>query len=120
MPRNKSYVSGSEFARNDLEDEFVEVPMKDIGTITKELGHSHIDVLKMDIEESEFAVIDIFENLMVEIDQICLETHQRLFDDGLVKLEQMNDTLRKKGYVLIWFSDRNEEFTYVKGELLSK
>lgn len=121
LPKNESHVSGSEYVRNELEDECVEVCMKDIGTIAKELGHTHVDVLKMDIEGSEFAVVDTLENYKgLAINQICLETHQRFFDDGIIKLEKMHDTLCKLGFVLIWASENYEELTYVKGELLSK
>ena len=52
-------------------------PVKTLKTIMSELGHDHIDVLKVDIEGEEYKVIpqmledDIFPK------QICLEYHNR-------------------------------------------
>ena len=42
--------------------------MKSLADIANELGHSHIDVLKMDIEGSEYEVIEnILESERVKI-----------------------------------------------------
>ena len=36
----------------------ITVPVKTLGTTMRELGHDHIDLLKMDIEGAEYAVLD--------------------------------------------------------------
>jgi len=46
--------------------------MKTFDDITRELGHNHIDVLKMDIEGSEYDVIGTILASPVTIDQILV------------------------------------------------
>ncbi len=49
--------------------------MKSIENIMKELGHKHIDVLKMDIESAEYDVIENILNAKISITQILIEFH---------------------------------------------
>ena len=54
LPKNPAYVSGSiSLQKNVNENEKVNVQMKTIADAAKQLGHDHIDVLKMDIEVAE-------------------------------------------------------------------
>ena len=43
----------------------------------RELGRDHIDVLKMDIEGSEYGVLE--DVLYLDIRQLLVEVHQRFF-----------------------------------------
>lgn len=119
LPQNKDYVSGSEILRSELDEQAIEVVMKDIYTIARELRHNHIDVLKMDIEGSEFSVIEsLKETTELIIEQICLETHQRFFENDILLIEKMNSRLNELGYVLLFVSENYENFTYVREEKL--
>jgi FkbM family methyltransferase len=51
-------------------------------TIFQSLGHKHVDVLKMDIEGSEYEVIDDLCDLHLRIDQVLVEFHHRFERDG--------------------------------------
>ena len=42
----------------------------------KENGHSHLDLLKMDIEGAEFEVIDSIIEDQVPINILCIEFHK--------------------------------------------
>lgn len=112
LPSNDDYVSGSEFKRGgELKKDFHNVLMHDLSFIMHELGHNHIDLLKMDIEGSEFDVIASLNEKTI-VKQICMEIHQRFFDNGIPKLLRMNKKLRKLGYELIFLSEEN--LTYIK------
>lgn len=52
-------------------------PVKTLKTIMSELGHDHIDVLKMDIEGEEYKVIPQMFADRIFPKQICLEYHDR-------------------------------------------
>lgn len=120
LPKNKNHVSGSEISRDELENEPINVYVKDIYTIANELGHKKINVLKMDVEGSEFEVINSLNKTSeLIIDQICLKTHQRFFDDGIMRLEKMDNELFDLGYSLIDVSENYEEFTYIRNEFLN-
>lgn len=57
-------------------DEFIEAPVSTLTTLMKERGDDHIDLLKMDIEGSEYAVIDSLLESGVKISQLALEFDQ--------------------------------------------
>ena len=38
-------------------DQFIEVPARTLASLTRELGHPHIDLLKFDLEGAEYEVV---------------------------------------------------------------
>lgn len=107
-------VSGSAIHCHHLKEESIEVKMRCMNSIIQENGHNHIDLLKMDIEGSEFDVIDGLRECVVPIYQICLEIHDRFFDDGLDKLRKSIATLREMHYLLISVSYSEQELTFIR------
>jgi FkbM family methyltransferase len=53
------------------------LPVKSLRTIMTERGHTHIDILKMDIEGAEYKVLP--QVLQLNIHQILFESHRRFF-----------------------------------------
>lgn len=94
VPKNNSHISHS-IVNLQKTDEFFEAKCKTLKTIMKELNHSRIDLLKMDIEGAEHAVIKqilkdkIYPNiLLVEFDQPC----------KISKMNKTIDLIIKNGY----------------------
>ncbi|MGF7231930.1 FkbM family methyltransferase, partial [Arachidicoccus sp.] len=86
LPKNKEHVSGSVIKHQNVDkDDFVQVSMKCFADITKELGHGYIDLLKMDIEGSEYEIIDNILTSPIQVNQILLELNARVFVDGTEK-----------------------------------
>lgn len=56
-PTNPAYVSCS-VIRQMKSDDYITVPMKDLQTAMRENGHSSIDLLKIDVEGIECALLD--------------------------------------------------------------
>jgi FkbM family methyltransferase len=76
LPKNPEYVSGSLNTQKNVDlTNKISVIMKSIENIMKELGHKHIDVLKMDIESAEYDVIENILNAKISITQILIEFH---------------------------------------------
>lgn len=119
LPKNKAHVSGS-IVRHELTHSEIEVPMKNIVTIMMEQRHKYIDVLKMDIEGSEFKVIKNIMKEKIRVNQICVEVHDRFYKDGLKKLINMRFMLRREGYFLVAVSATGEELTFVKKRVRKK
>lgn len=115
LPKNHDHVSGSIF-EHDLvsDDNVVLVPLKKFSDILLETGHRKIDVLKMDIEGAEYAVMDSILNAGVRIEQLLVETHERFFQDGKIKGEKFFKTLFDHGYRIFAISDTYQEISLLK------
>jgi len=120
LPVNNNFVSGSSIKHSNVtETKAVEVQMKSFKDITHDLKHTHIAVLKMDIEGSEYAVIENILNTDVVIDQILIEFHDRFFKDGVKKSKKAVKMLQEKGYNIFAVSNSFEEISFIrKGALV--
>ena len=92
----------------------ISVEMKSLGNIMNEMGHKHIDVLKMDIEGSEYDVIEDILNAKMSINQILIEFHDRFFENGNLKSKQAIEKLKLNGYEIFAISDSFEEISFIK------
>lgn len=93
LPKNESNVSGSLEKYNGVKEETIDVELKRLPSIMKELDHKNIDLLKMDIEGTEFDVIDGLQDNEIRFTQLCVEIHDRFFTDGERKVVQMKNKL---------------------------
>ncbi len=121
LPKNPEHVSGSIHNESSCvnENSKVSVPMKTLSDITNELGHNRIDVLKMDIEGSEYDVIDDILNSKIEIHQILIEFHDRFFENGKQRTMKSISALKKHGFEIFAVSDTFEEISFIKKSLIS-
>ena len=85
-----------------------------LATIMRSLGHSRLDVLKLDVEGSEFDAIPDILASGIEIDQLLVEIHyhfrSRSFRAGLTLIEQ----IKARGMECIHVSPRGFEFSFVR------
>ena len=98
LPKNPDYVSGSMEAHDGLQTEAIQVQMNTLATICKAHNIQKIDILKLDIEGSEFKVLPDALKSGIPISQICVETHERFFADKRQKIESLISTLAAAGY----------------------
>lgn len=73
-PFNPKNVYVSSIRKNKT---YTDLPIKKMSTLMQERGHNHIDLLKLDIEGSEYAVIKDIYNM--DIRQILVEIHEHFF-----------------------------------------
>jgi FkbM family methyltransferase len=115
LPHNKNHVSGSlENAGHVNDSDTVEVDVKRLSDLMRDLGHSRIDLLKMDIEGSEYAVIDQILTDKIDIKQLVVEVHERYLPDGKILTEKMVKKLQENGYQLFAKSLSREELSFIK------
>jgi len=115
LPDNPDHVSGRIIKQNGHDRSgkaTIRVPVKKFSTIVKELGHRKIDILKLDIEGSEYDVFDDRLNANVEINQLLIEFHHRFKSIGIDKTKKAISDLNKKGFRLAAVSDEKEEYTF--------
>ncbi|WP_026663146.1 FkbM family methyltransferase [Butyrivibrio proteoclasticus] len=120
LPCKEERVSGSCIVHEGLMEDSIEVPMHSLQTILKKNGHSSITVLKLDIEGSEFSVIENLRAKDFVFDQLCVEIHDRFFEDGYERVYRLCKKMIEMDYSLISISDSCEELTFIKNQLLSK
>ena len=113
LPENDSHVSGSVIQQDNVsKDKAVEVKMKTFSDIASSLGHQRVDLLKMDIEGSEYAVLDDVISSKIPITQICIEFHDRFFPKPSKSIEAMAK-LRAAGFRIFGVSDSFEEISLI-------
>jgi len=114
LPATKHGTSGSLLQTEAVNaNNSITVNMKTFADMTAELGHKHIDVLKMDIEGAEYDVLDSILNTDVTIDQILVEFHDRLFDMDVFKSTEIVAKMKAKGYHIFAASISWEEISFI-------
>jgi FkbM family methyltransferase len=101
MPLNPEEGSFTILKSQSGQENEISFNCRKVSTLMQELGHSHIDIIKLDIEGFEYGVInDIIENNL-SITQICIEFHD--FFDNIPYSHTKNavNLLKKSGYSMV-------------------
>lgn len=116
LPKNENYVSGSCIRSRDLKSDSIRVPINTFTKIIEKIKVRKIDILKIDIEGTEYDVLDEILNANIFISQILVETHARLF--SLIEARKKNKCfygcLKQHGYKLVCRRWKSTEQTFVK------
>jgi FkbM family methyltransferase len=95
---------------------FLKAPCKKFSTLVKELGDSRLDILKIDVEGSEYPILQDVCLKGIPVSQIAVEFHHRFEEVGLSATIRAHQMLLRHGYQLAHISDWAEEFLYIKRE----
>ncbi len=118
MPASPRAVSGSLYASDVMNTEStIQVEVKSLKDIANQLGHTKIDVLKMDIEGMEYEVIENILDSGIQIVQLLIEFHDRMFPMDYPRSQKIVEKLRSNGYKLFGVSASYEEVSFVHDEL---
>ena len=90
------------------------LPVYTLKTIMKNLGHSGIDLLKIDIEGAEYLALENFLSDNIYPKQLLVEFHHRMKGVGIKKTQNMIRLLTEHGYEIADVSPRGEEFTFIR------
>jgi FkbM family methyltransferase len=112
-PENPDHVSHTILEKNCNKDCSITVSMKRLPTIMKELKHNEIEVLKMDIEGAEYAVIKDIVNSTIRPKQLLVEFHHRFPNVGACKTKEAIKDLRDIGYAIFSISSTGEEISFI-------
>jgi FkbM family methyltransferase len=112
-PINPAHVSLSVVER-DQQTQRVVLPVREIAGIMKQLGHDRLDILKMDIEGSEYDVIADLLDRKIPIRQLLVEYHHRFPNIGNDKTRASIDLLERHGYRLFNISGNAEEYSFIR------
>lgn len=114
LPENSNYVSGSIHNVLGSKGNTIRVPVKNLEEIMKSFSHTHIDILKMDIEGAEYDVIDYIIDKKIDVKQILVEFHHRFPTIGIAKSKNAINKLKLAGYKIFHVSVTGEEYSFIK------
>ena len=119
-PENPEHVSATLIDRPSTKNEAYKVDVKALDTIMKELGHTQIDLLKMDIEGAEYLVVNDLVLKNIKPKQLLVEFHHRFENIDLKATKMAIKELRKFGYCIFHVSKTGEEIAFIRSDLLKK
>ncbi len=119
LPLNERAISGSAVNNHNTDkNKTVKVKLKRLSSICRMLGHNKIDVLKMDIEGSEYSVLDQILSSNIKFDQLLIEFHDRFFGEDDPKSKNIVEKLEASGYKIFAHSSSFEEVSFIKANVL--
>ena len=119
VPKDSSHISHS-ITNLQNTDNYIEVSVERLNDIMKMKGHSHLDILKLDIEGAEFDVIDSIIEDRINIHILCVEFHNQ-GKNGLDQIQSSINKLAANNYAVI--ARENLDLTFINksfGHLASK
>lgn len=96
-----------------LEGETVLCPVRRLETLTRDLGHTSIDLLKMDIEGFEYQVIRDILSGSIRPRQWLIEFHHAMYSHKAQETVDAVDALLAAGYTLFSVSNVGHEYSFV-------
>jgi FkbM family methyltransferase len=109
-------VSYTELKVNDtgIDQNPVSLDVYKLSTICSLLNHNRVDILKLDIEGSEYRAIPdiLFSNIYVG--QILVEFHHRFKEVGVSKTRELIKALNCYGYSIFDVSKGGYEYSFIK------
>ena len=111
-PSNPAHVSYS-MLQGGSDALAIRAPVHRIKTITSMLGHTCIDLLKMDIEGAEYAALPDCLASGLRINQLLVEFHHRWHVIGIGQTKRALSLLRRSGYRIANVSPSGFEYTFL-------
>ena len=109
---SKSDVMYTMIAEDASIEDAIEVPAFSLSSIANRLGHSRIDLLKMDIEGAEYEVLEGLLVSPIKPSQLLVEFHHRFPVIGIEKTADIIKRLQKAGYKIFAISETGREVSF--------
>lgn len=113
-PENVNYVSHTLVSNMKQGENYQEVSVWRLKTIMEMLGHSEIDILKMDIEGAEYNVIDDMLTSNIRPKQLLVEFHHRLLPMGMWRTYRALQKLKAFDYDIFSISTTGNEYSFIR------
>jgi FkbM family methyltransferase len=114
---NPNSVAHSLITREATAAQSVDVQVRTLSTVMAELGHSYIDLLKMDIEGAEYAVIDNLISQKVEVHQLLVEFHHLDRSTPGMRPGRTKDAIQKlnrAGFKIFHVTPSGQEYSLIR------
>lgn len=94
-------------------DDFIDAPAYTVQKLTELLQHEKIDLLKMDVEGVEYAILEELQNAERLPEQLLVEFHHRFPGIGKQRTAASIEMLRALGYKIFAISETGREVSFV-------
>lgn len=114
LPQDDNHVSASFKQGKHLSQNCVLVPCASLQTILKQIGFDRINVLKMDIEGSEYQVIRAMcqTGIINNVDQLLIEFHHHFSGFSTADTRHAVKLLNNVGFKIAWVSPSGHEVLF--------
>jgi len=117
-PPDPSWVSHSVVPREGAAA--IEVPVKRLVTLARELGHERLALLKLDVEGAEYEILPDLLASGPPVDQLVIEFHHRFEGVGVARTSHAIARLRAAGFAFVACSRGLEEWCFVHRDALGR
>jgi FkbM family methyltransferase len=114
LPRRKEWISLSLLPARRYVPDSIALPVMRLSSAMRLLGHRCIDVLKMDIEGAEYAVIEEIVREQIPVQQLLVEFHHGFSSVGIRETKKALAALESCGMQISYICPRKEVFTLVR------
>jgi FkbM family methyltransferase len=91
----------------------IHAPVRRLSTLAEMLGHTRVDILKMDVEGAEYEILPDILGSPITVGQILVEFHHRWKEVGASRTYRAIASLQEAGYVVAAVSSSGTEYTFI-------
>ncbi|HYF39127.1 MAG TPA: FkbM family methyltransferase [Gemmatimonadales bacterium] len=113
QPPTKLKFESFSMVRSSGLGQAIEAPVRRFRSLTAMLGHTRVDVLKMDIEGAEYEVLPDLLDSNIPVGQILVEFHHRWKEVGAARTRRAIGFLESAGYAVAAVSSAGTEYTFI-------
>lgn len=118
-PDDPDWVADTVYATQYSASQGIPCPVYRLKTIMRMLGHSHVDLLKMNIEGAEYpAIVDLLKS-DIQVTQLLISFHHNFKEVGIPKTLAAIRALNDVGYQTFSISYNGEEVAFLDTKHLS-
>lgn len=117
-PKNPDHVSHSALNLQNTE-EFFEADVDRLANIMQKNGHTHIDLLKLDIEGAEYKVVNSIIEDKLDIKILCIEYDEvgnPLDSNYKNRIKDSVTSVLEFGYSMVCAQNAGGNYTFVKNK----
>ena len=101
-------------AEESAHQDGIEVPARSIPSIMATLGHDSVDIIKMDIEGAEYAVLENLLSEKIKPGHLLVEFHHRFPGIGKSMTADIIRQMRLAGYRILYISTTGREISFIR------
>ena len=115
-PENPAHMSYSMENKKGGATEQVQAPVRRLSTIMQKLGHVYVDLLKLDIEGTEYGVLQDIVRQNLDVRQLYVEFHHGIRSLGIEKTKHAIRLLNGCGYRIFSVDPAGVGYSFIKQE----